>query len=98
MKLTETQQQILQLIHGNGHLTAQDIPLRGCARKKVLGSLISCGLLRAKPCKNWINYSLPLEGATIADMLTATGWKQHTVRGILAGALKKTAGVDHHLG
>ena len=62
MKLTETQTNTLQLIHGNGHLTAQDIPLRGGARKKVLDSLISRGLLRAKPCKNWINYSLTPEG------------------------------------
>ena len=62
MKLTETQTSILQLIHGNGHLTAQDIPLRGGARKKVLESLIKRGLLRAKTCKNWINYSLTPEG------------------------------------
>jgi hypothetical protein len=28
-------------------------------------------------------------GATIADMTAATGWKKHSVRGALAGALKK---------
>ena len=30
------------------------------------------------------------EGATLAQMQTLTGWQAHSVRGILAGALKKT--------
>lgn len=29
------------------------------------------------------------EGATIAEMTTATGWQAHSVRGAMAGALKK---------
>lgn len=29
------------------------------------------------------------EGASIADMTGATGWQQHSVRGAMAGALKK---------
>ncbi|MCB1501241.1 MAG: DUF3489 domain-containing protein [Bauldia sp.] len=28
-------------------------------------------------------------GATLADLVTATGWQTHSVRGALAGALKK---------
>lgn len=28
-------------------------------------------------------------GATIAEMTNATGWQQHSVRGALAGAIKK---------
>lgn len=34
------------------------------------------------------------EGATIAQMVKATGWQPHTVRGALAGALKKRLGLE----
>jgi hypothetical protein len=33
------------------------------------------------------------EGATIAEMVEATGWLAHTVRGCIAGALKKKLGL-----
>jgi len=33
------------------------------------------------------------EGATIEQMMATTGWQQHTVRGTLAGALKKKLGL-----
>jgi|ThiBio_1000_plan_1041568.scaffolds.fasta_scaffold00553_17 hypothetical protein len=29
------------------------------------------------------------EGASLAELVTATGWQHHSVRGALAGALKK---------
>ncbi len=29
------------------------------------------------------------EGASLAEMMQATGWQQHTIRGAMAGALKK---------
>lgn len=29
------------------------------------------------------------EGASIAEMIAATGWQTHSVRGAMAGALKK---------
>ena len=29
------------------------------------------------------------KGASIAEMMQATGWQQHSVRGALAGSLKK---------
>jgi hypothetical protein len=33
------------------------------------------------------------EGATIPEIVEATGWQSHTVRGAMAGALKKTLGL-----
>ena len=35
-----------------------------------------------------------VEGATIAQIVEATGWQPHTARGALAGALKKRLGLD----
>ena len=32
---------------------------------------------------------LAATGASIAELMTATGWQQHSVRGAMAGALKK---------
>lgn len=33
------------------------------------------------------------EGATVAEMVEASGWLAHTVRGSISGALKKTLGL-----
>ena len=33
------------------------------------------------------------KGATIPEVVAATGWQPHTVRGVFAGALKKRLGL-----
>jgi len=33
-------------------------------------------------------------GATLPEMMKATGWQQHSVRGFLAGTLKKRHGLE----
>lgn len=34
------------------------------------------------------------DGATVDEIAVATGWQRHTVRGAIAGALKKKLGLD----
>lgn len=34
------------------------------------------------------------DGASIEEIVAATGWQPHTIRGAIAGALKKKLGLD----
>ena len=130
--LTASQTNTLKLGHDKGTFTAQDLPIKGGAAKKVLDSLLNKELI--KPINRngrWFDYALTpagrqaigveeaaeaapkaksktrpgskldqvikllnrKEGATIPQMMEQTGWQQHTVRGTLAGALKKRLGL-----
>lgn len=55
---------------------ANNVPIRGPETKLEL--LIA---LLSRP-----------NGATIGEMMTATGWQQHSIRGFLAGTVKKKMG------
>ena len=51
----------------------------------------------AKPgtkARTLIGLLKPKRGATIDDMMAETGWRAHSVRGFLAGSLKKRHGLE----
>jgi hypothetical protein len=58
----------------------QEGPLEGTGPQGKLGLLV--GLLRRPG------------GATLPDIMVATGWQAHSVRGAIAGAVKKKLGLD----
>ena len=63
-----------------GPSASHTTPLRGKAREGTKQAALVAMLKRS-------------EGATIAEVVAATGWQPHTVRGALAGALKKRLGL-----
>jgi hypothetical protein len=63
-----------------GRSASHPAPLRGKTREGTKQALLIDMLGRA-------------EGATIDEIVAATGWQPHTVRGAFAGALKKRLGL-----
>jgi hypothetical protein len=63
-----------------GPSASHTTPLRGKTREGTKQAALVAMLQRT-------------EGATIAEVVEATGWQPHTVRGALAGALKKRLGL-----
>ena len=65
---------------GHGPSASRPAPLRGKTRDGTKQAALVEMLRRP-------------EGVTIAEVVEATGWQPHTVRGAFAGALKKRLGL-----
>jgi hypothetical protein len=68
---------------------------RQTRRKQAVGTrartkAAAKGQTKQQVCLDLLNRP---EGATVEELQTATGWQQHSVRGFLAGAVKKTLGL-----
>jgi hypothetical protein len=59
--------------------------VRSCARVKP-----AAAKTKQQVCLDLLNRP---EGATVEELQAATGWQQHSVRGFLAGAVKKKLGL-----
>jgi hypothetical protein len=80
-KLSDTQRVILsRAAQHEALLATPPAKLPAAARQAVLRSMITKGLLA--------------EGTTIAEIMEATGWQPHTVRGFLAGLKRKGVTVE----
>jgi hypothetical protein len=92
-----------------GSITLRATPLAysalGIAEEEVPGDGTSCAdpsstpaptIVRRKGSKQALLIEMleAPEGATIAQIIAATGWQPHTVRGAIAGALKKKLGLN----
>ena len=70
-------------------------PKRQTRRKRVVGTRSRTKPATSKQTKQQTCLDLLSreEGATIEELQAATGWQQHSVRGFLAGAVKKKLGL-----
>jgi hypothetical protein len=70
-------------------------PKRQTRRKPVIGARSRTKPATGKQTKQQTCLDLlsRAEGATIEELQAATGWQQHSVRGFLAGAVKKKLGL-----
>ena len=65
---------------------------RRMAREQQSATGLVIAAATAKPSSKLDNVQALLlrsQGASIAEVMAATGWQQHSVRGAMAGALKK---------
>jgi hypothetical protein len=74
---------------------AAKAPKRRTRRKSVIAARSRTKSATGKQTKQQICLDLLSrpEGATIEELQAATGWQQHSVRGFLAGAVKKKLGL-----
>lgn len=81
----------------SAHTGATEAP---CATEAPDHATQSLGAHTARPWRGNTKQALLIamlmteRGATLAEIVIATGWQAHTVRGALAGALKKRLGLD----
>ena len=68
-------------------LPIADEPRRGRSRKPVADAALAPVATPSKLDQIVALLSRP-EGATLAELVAATGWQAHSVRGALAGSLK----------
>ena len=70
-------------------------PKRQTHRTRVVGTCSRTKPATSKQTKQQTCLDLlsRQEGATIEELQAATGWQQHSVRGFLAGAVKKKLGL-----
>lgn len=78
MKLTSTQRAILTAAHQHTEAPAPIVRKARTGTKQA--AMIE--MLRRK------------DGATVEEIAAATGWQKHTIRGAMAGALKKKLGLE----
>ena len=74
---------------------AAKAPKRQTRRKPLFGARSRTKSATGKQTKQQTCLDLlsQPEGATIEELQVATGWQQHSVRGFLAGAVKKRLGL-----
>jgi Protein of unknown function (DUF3489) len=69
-------------------LPTEEKPRRGRRRKDVPAPVTSAAAASTKLEQIVAMLSRP-EGASLAELVAATGWQAHSVRGALAGSLKR---------
>jgi hypothetical protein len=66
-------------------------------RTKITTALVSQELVIPEPSKTKQSQLIALlkspNGATVQDLMKATGWQAHSIRGVISGVIKKRLGL-----
>ena len=66
----------------------------GASAPRVKGEPASQTLRRTSKLSNLIGMLRDKRGASIDQLMAATGWQKHSVRGAISGAIKKRLGIN----